>query len=293
MVNSQNLWNRIVFIEDYDMNVARYMVQGVDVWLNNPLRPHEASGTSGMKAAVNGALNLSVLDGWWDEAYDRTNGWAIGSGEVYDDRAYQDEVESKTIYSTIENDIIPMFYDQGIDGLPREWIKMMKNAFISVTSFFNTHRMIKDYGSKFYKPAGRNYHTLSKDNFEQTKELVQWKNNVYKYFSSIGIGEIRFDNSKIYKINDLIPIEVEVYTEDLKPEDINLDIYYGKITGNHHLDAGGIEQLTEVKALKDNQYLFSGSLLCQKSGKFGFKIRITPSHPLIINPYEMNLVHWK
>lgn len=117
---------QIVFIEDYDMNVARYMVQGVDVWLNNPLRPHEASGTSGMKAAVNGVLNLSVLDGWWDEAYDLTNGWAIGSPEVFSDRSYQDEVESRALYSIIENDVIPMFYDKGLDGLPREWIKMMK-----------------------------------------------------------------------------------------------------------------------------------------------------------------------
>lgn len=292
-LNAKHLWNRIVFIEDYDMNVARYMVQGVDVWLNNPLRPHEASGTSGMKAAANGALNLSVLDGWWDEAYDRTNGWAIGSGEVYDDRAYQDDIESKTIYSSIENDLIPMFYDQGTDGLPREWIRMMKNAFLSVASFFNTHRMIKEYGEKFYLPAGRNYETLSKDDFKQTKELVKWKNRINGEFKSITIGQIRFDQSKIYKINDRIPVEVEVNTGNLKPDDIDVDIYYGKITGNHELSATGIERLTGVKALEGNKFLFSGTLLCQKSGKFGLKIRITPSHPLIINPYEMNLVLWK
>lgn len=292
-LNAKHLWNRIVFIEDYDMNVARYMVQGVDVWLNNPLRPHEASGTSGMKAAANGALNLSVLDGWWDEAYDHNNGWAIGSGEVYDDRAYQDDIESKTIYSIIENDILPMFYDQGPDGLPREWIKMMKHAFITVASFFNTHRMIKEYGEKFYRPAGSNYNTLSRDGFKQTKELVQWKNKIYKEFKAISIGEVRFDQSRIYKINDYIPVEVEVDTGSLKPEDINVAIYYGKITGNHELSATGIEHLTGLKAVEGSKYIFSGSLLCHKSGKFGLKIRITPSHPLIINPYEMNLVLWK
>jgi starch phosphorylase len=292
-LNDNRLWNRIVFIEDYDMNVARYMVQGVDVWLNNPLRPHEASGTSGMKAAVNGALNLSVLDGWWDEAYDHNNGWAIGSGEVYDDRGYQDEVESKTIYSIIENDIIPMFYEHSPDGLPREWIKMMKNAFITVTSFFNTHRMIKEYGSKFYHPAGKNYTTLSQENFKQAKELVQWKNNMRNEFKNIQIGDLHFDDTKVYKINDHIPIETEVFTGNLEPEDINVDIYYGNITGNHQLSGTAIQHLTEIKPLENGKYLFSGHLPCQKTGKFGLKIRITPSHPLIINPYEMNLVLWK
>jgi starch phosphorylase len=294
-IHNNYLLKRIVFIEDYDMNVARYMVQGADVWLNNPLRPHEASGTSGMKAAANGVLNLSVLDGWWDEAYDRsiTNGWSIGSGEVYDDRNYQDEVESKAIYSIIENDIAPMFYDTGPDGLPRGWIKMMKNAFVSIVSFFNTHRMIKDYNRRFYKEAGRNFITLSKDNFKYTRELVQWKNHVKKHFYSIHIGDIHFDKTKVYKINESVDVDVDVFTGDLKPGDISVDIYYGNISPELHLTHTAIEHLKQITPIEGNKYRFSGRLPCKKTGNFGFKIRVTPYHPLIMDPYEMNMVIWK
>jgi glycogen phosphorylase len=293
LINANHLNKQIVFIEDYDMNVARYMVQGVDVWLNNPLRPHEASGTSGMKASVNGGLNLSVMDGWWDEAYDRANGWSIGSGEVYNDRAYQDEVESKAVYSTIENDIVPMFYDSILDGIPREWIKMMKHGFESISSFFNTNRMLKEYSEKFYNVAGRNFKVLSKNNFKQTKELVEWKNKIRNEFHSITIGDVNFDKNRVYKIHDQLNVDVDIFTGNLKPEDIQVDLYYGNISGDHHLTGTDIQHLEKVTRLKDGHYKFSGQLQCKKTGNFGFKARITPSHPLTSNPYEMNLVLWK
>ncbi len=292
-INTYNLMKKVIFIEDYDMNVARYMVQGVDVWLNNPLRPHEASGTSGMKAAVNGALNLSVLDGWWDEAYDNTNGWTIGSGETYNDRNYQDEVESKDIYSILENTIAPMFYDRESDGLPRQWIKMMKNAFVSIVSYFNTHRMVKEYYDKFYQEAGTNYSTLSEDNFRQTKELVAWKEKIRKEFFNIKIENIHFDDTKVYKLRDAIKIEAEVFLGNLKPEDISVDIYYGNIAADNRFSHSAIKNLKDVTPIGEGRYRFSGHLVCQRTGNFGFKIRITPSHPLIIDPYEMNLVIWK
>lgn len=296
-INSNNLLKRIVFIEDYDMNVARYMVQGVDVWLNNPLRPHEASGTSGMKAAVNGALNLSVLDGWWDEAYDYNapNGWCIGSGEVYNERNYQDEVESKAIYSIIENNIVPMFYDTIPDGLPREWLKMMKNAFISVASFFNTHRMIKEYNRRFYTEAGRNFSVLSENNFERTRQLVKWKDRIRQHFHTVSIGGIHFDDSKIYKITEPVSLAVEVDTGQLKPGDIKVEIYYGTISPDHRLTHTAIERLNETTPVEEggSRFKFSGKLVCNRSGNFGFKVRITPYHPLIMDPYEMNMVIWK
>jgi len=293
-VYENKLMKNIVFIEDYDINVARYMVQGVDVWLNNPLRPQEASGTSGMKATANGGLNLSVLDGWWDEAYNRNtpNGWAIGSGEVYKDRDYQDEVESKAIYSIIENDILPIFYDSLPDGLPRLWIKMVKNAFHSIVSFFNTHRMVKEYNEKFYVSAGQNFKTLSDNNFKYARELVEWKKYIRDNFHSLQIGNIEYDEKRVYKINERIKISVVVFTGNLKPEDIKVDVYYGVNTPKNSLADTSIENLKEVTPLEGNRYQFSGALLCRKTGSFGFKIRITPYHPLIIDPYEMNMVIW-
>jgi starch phosphorylase len=294
-INTNNLMKKIVFIEDYDMNVARYMVQGVDVWLNNPLRPHEASGTSGMKAAVNGVLNLSVLDGWWDEAYDRSNGWAIGSGESFGDRSYQDDVESRDIYSILENIIVPMFYHREPDQLPRQWIKMMKNAFVSIVSYFNTQRMLKEYYDKFYCRAGNNYAVLSKDNFKKARELAAWKENTRKEFHGVKVDDIHFDETGVYKIRDEVKIEAEVFLGNLKPGDVSVDIYYGHISpaDDWRLEHSAIEHLSEVTALDTGRYLFSGHLTCGGTGNFGFKVRITPAHPLMIDPYEMNLVLWE
>lgn len=294
-INARRLIKHVVFIEDYDMNVARYMVQGVDVWLNNPLRPHEASGTSGMKAAANGVLNLSILDGWWDEAYNINvaNGWTIGSREAFTDRQYQDEVESRAIYSIIENDIIPMFYHSRTDGIPREWIKMMKNAFVSVVSYFNTHRMIKEYTEKFYNAAGRNFNLLSENQFKHTRELVDWKNHTRNLFYNIRIGDIHYDTNRVYKMNDQVHITIDVFTGELHPDDIKVDIYYGNMGEDFELTRTHIKNLQDVTPMGNNVFRFSGHLECRKTGNFGFKVRVTPHHPLIMNPYEMNMVIWK
>ncbi len=144
---------RVVFLEDYDINVARYLVQGVDVWLNNPRRPLEASGTSGMKAAANGALNLSILDGWWVEGFDGENGWAIGAGEEYTDLTYQDDVESRATYDLIEQELIPLFYTRSSDGLPRGWLRRMKRAITTLAPVFNTGRMVAEYTRVSYEPS--------------------------------------------------------------------------------------------------------------------------------------------
>ncbi len=148
---------RIVFLEDYDINVARYMVQGVDVWLNNPRRPLEASGTSGMKVCCNGGLNLSILDGWWCEGYDGDNGWAIGAGEEYTDLTYQDDVESRAIYDLLEQEIVPLFYNRTSDGLPRGWLKRMKRSMMTLCPVFNTGRMVAEYLTTCYFPSAQRF----------------------------------------------------------------------------------------------------------------------------------------
>ena len=169
---------RVLFLEDYDINVARYMVQGVDVWLNNPRRPLEASGTSGMKVACNGGLNLSILDGWWCEGYDGQNGFAIGAGEEYTDLNYQDDVESRAIYDLLEQEITPLFYTRSSDGTPRGWLRMMKQSITTLCPVFNTGRMVAEYMTTCYEPSGRRFLRLAGDNLKRAAELAAWRRDL-------------------------------------------------------------------------------------------------------------------
>ena len=175
--NDERLRRHIVFIEDYDVVVARYLVQGVDVWLNNPRRPQEASGTSGMKASANGGLNLSILDGWWDEAYNQDVGWAIGTREEYENLDYQDEIEANSLYELLEKEVAPKFYDLAKDGLPRHWIKMMKQCMKEINPVFNTNRMVAEYTDRFYVPGDQRYLALSQNERKGARDLAAWLEN--------------------------------------------------------------------------------------------------------------------
>ncbi len=292
-IATQRLRHQVVFIEDYDFNVARYLVQGVDVWLNTPLRPLEACGTSGMKAACNGVLNFSVLDGWWDEAYDFRNGWAIGNRETYTDRDYQDEVESKAIYSILENDIAPLFYTRGSDGLPREWIRMIKYSMLSIASRFNTSRMLKEYFDSFYKPAAQNGSRLAEQGFAALKEFNRWQERLRRDFAAIQIREVQFDGRRVFRIGETVEVRAEVDLGRSHPEDIHVDAYYGVLgSSGEQLQHSGLETLSTVEKINDGRYRFSGCIPCRQTGNFGLRIRITPYHPFLVHPYELNLVLW-
>src|SRR6185295_9885909 len=171
---------RVVFVEDYDINVARYFVQGVDVWLNNPRRPLEAAGTSGMKVCCNGGLNLSILDGWWVEGYAHDNGWAIGAGEEYTDLTYQDDVESRAIYDLLEQEIVPLFYTRSSDGLPRGWLKVMKRSMGTVCPVFNTNRMVQEYMDKCYSPSADRFDRLTRDKLKGAAALSDWRRRLHR-----------------------------------------------------------------------------------------------------------------
>jgi len=291
-IQTHHLRRKIVFIEDYDINVARYLVQGVDIWLNNPLRPLEACGTSGMKAACNGVLNFSVLDGWWDEAYDLQNGWAIGNREAYQDQEYQNEVESKAIYSILENDIVPRFYERGSDGLPRDWIKMMKRSLLSIASFYNTHRMVKEYYTRFYKSAKRNAMALQEHEYTPLREFVLWKERIKSQFHDIRIENVSYNASRLYKIREKMDVSAQVKLGSIQPDEVRVDVYSGQLQADGMVRNSSIEPLTEVEALPGGTYRFSGILPLEGTGQYGFRIRITPAHPLINDPYELNLVLW-
>lgn len=291
-INEGPFRSHVVFIEDYDINVARYMVQGVDVWLNTPRRPEEACGTSGMKAAANGALNMSILDGWWDEAYDRDNGWAIGRGEEYEDLDLQDDVESRAIYTLLEEEIVPMFYNQGPDNIPKEWVKMMKNSLISLCKYFNTHRMVEDYLIKLYFPASKQQRVFI-DDPEHCKELSSWKREIKANWNSIRpINLNTRQNGNAVEVYNSYSVTIDIDLGRIKPTDVQLDLYYGKSDSRASLVTREVSAMRLVKQIDGNVYRYEGEIIPQKTGKFGFFIRVLPQHPLLFDIYSLNLVHW-
>ncbi len=282
---------KIVFIEDYDLNVAKYLVQGVDVWLNNPRRPLEASGTSGMKASINGVLNLSVLDGWWDEAFNGENGWAIGGGEEYgEDVQNQDAIESTMLYDILENEIVPLFYNKGLDGLPHEWIKKMKISLETILPFFNTHRMVKEYTEKFYIPIGNHLKKLTENNLILLKDIRNWREKIYKNWDKVEVKSIITPKkSEIYTGED-IEIKVEIFLNELTEEDIVVEILYGELDSDEKIMDPKTVKMEFLNKKDSNIYIFKSSIHSEKSGAFGYQIRIIPYHPGFANKFVEGLI---
>jgi starch phosphorylase len=283
--------HRLVFIEDYDLNVGRYLVQGVDVWLNNPRRPLEACGTSGMKAAANGALNLSILDGWWAEGYRPGLGWAIGGGEEYGDSDYQDEIESQGCYNLLERTIVPLFYERGRDNLPREWIGMMKKSMEDLAANFNSHRMLEDYVKHFYLPLSLLWNEVQKEGFKGIRDLTNWMNRMRKRWSGIEVVSKRSDTRKGVPLGETLPVEVDLRLGELMPQDLSVDAYYGRVDSKAEFLS---RSFLPFRLFHRNGEIttYKGEIPCQRVGRFGFKIRILPSHPLLADPYSMGLILW-
>ena len=280
----KNFRKRIVFLENYDMNVARYMVEGCDVWLNNPRRPLEASGTSGMKIIANGGLNFSVLDGWWDEGYNRNVGWKIGSGEEYTDLDYQDEVESRMLYQTLENDIIPLFYERGNESLPREWIKKMKSSMSQLAPVYNTNRMVQEYTTKFYLNAQRNRKQLLKNDWAEAKSFSNWKSKLLQNWDQVNFVKVdRLKNGEL-KIGSKYKVTAEVNAGKLTPNDIEVQIYFGKIDDSNKPHANKFVTMKFISTNSESGNLnYEGHISCESTGEFGYTLRVLPNHPLLIN----------
>jgi len=275
----------IVFLEDYEMNIARHMVHGVDVWLNNPRRPLEASGTSGMKVSVNGGLNCSILDGWWVEGYDGDNGFAIGAGEEYSDLNYQDEVESRLLYELIERDIAPMFYGRDGEGLPRAWIRRMKRAISTQVPVFNTNRMVEEYYRTCYQPSHRRFSTLAADGLKGAKDLAAWRKKLYEGWEQIRIEEVTGPTGELLKVGAEFPIQVQVNLGSLTPDDVDVQLCHGLLDS-----LGELSQVTAtpLKAVagSGSSRIFAGSVPCRSSGQFGYTVRVLPKHANLPHSYE-------
>ncbi len=292
MANRPELRNHIVFIENYDIEVARYLVQGVDVWLNTPRRPMEASGTSGMKVTANGGLNLSILDGWWVEGYNGKNGWAIGAGEEYDDHEYQDEVESRLLYELLENTVVPLFYNRSGHDIPTGWIEMVKNSIQTICPFFNTNRMVEEYSSKFYLPNASRWKVLLQTGWQEAKELSQWKKRVYSLWDKVNIVEVQLPSNHSPKVGDRIPIIAVVNLGELTPEEIRLDAYIGHLDEKGEITEGHPLPLLYTGDTTDKGYVYRGNLLCLSSGQIGFTVRCYPYRKELAHQFELGLLKW-
>ena len=282
----------IVFLEDYDMKVGRYLYQGVDVWLNTPRRPLEASGTSGMKAAVNGAINVSVLDGWWDEGYDGTNGWSIGRGEEYEDTNYQNQVESEALYNILENEVVPMFYSRGRDGLPREWIRRMKNTMRTVCPTFSATRMVREYTERLYLSAGRYWDALGEEKLARARALTAWKERVQSQWGEVRVRAVQADTVTPLDSGGVRIIRAEVALGALRPEDVSVSVYAGPLGAEGEILSAEVSEMKVEGKQQDGTYVFGGNLQGKDTGLQGFLIRVLPAHEDLANPLVMNCITW-
>ena len=283
----------VIFLEDYDINVARYMVQGADVWLNTPRRPLEACGTSGMKAVANGAIHMSILDGWWAEGYSPNCGWAIGAGEQYLDTLYQDEIEGRAIYELLEREVIPLFYDRSRDGTPRGWTEMMKASMHHLCPNFNTHRMLENYVDRFYIPASVFYKEIRDDGMKNAEAFATWKRKIQKRWGALSIQKIESENGgHEIPVGTDFRVEAQVHLGDLKPEDVQVDLYYGPMGADDDLTETQTVPMSSEPMPGENDYLFRGTIHFSQTGKLGFSVRILPKHPMLVHPVDMGLVVW-
>ena len=287
--------HKIVFLEDYDMHIARYLVQGVDVWLNNPRRPKEASGTSGMKVIYNGGLNCSILDGWWDEGYAPSVGWAIGAGEEYPEYEWdhQDFVESQALYEIFEKDIIPTFYERGRDNVPRGWINKVKTGLQVLAPYFNTHRMVQEYTDQMYMPCYDRARSLTGKNIEDGLEFATWKGRLYEAWRGVYVRDVRV-SEKTLRVGTELGVTAVVHLGQLTPDDVQVELYYGKLgtRGDISDDGQAVPMNLNTAEAVDGAYTFSTKVTYENSGQRGLSVRVLPKHGSLPSPFQLRIVRW-
>ena len=283
---------RIVFLENYDIAVARKLVQGVDVWLNNPVKPREASGTSGMKVPPNGGLNLSVLDGWWPEAFNGENGWAIGDGRVYEDPAYQDYVEGEAIYDLLEKELVPTFYERTADGLPRRWIARMKASMRSICPMFNTNRMLEEYANRLYVPAADRWRHMSGDDFAAAKDMARWKRELGAAWNEVRVDQVESDGTRELPVGSFLEVWAQVHLGRVDPKDVAVELYHGRLDPSGRLVEGRSEKMSVSETLGDGNYRFSGKIPCAQSGQHKYAVRVVPQRADLVHRFDTGMILW-
>jgi starch phosphorylase len=283
---------RVVFLEDYEINLARYMVQGVDVWLNNPRRPLEASGTSGMKVCPNGGINLSILDGWWVEGYAQDNGWAIGAGEEYTDLHYQDDVESRAIYDLLEQEIVPLFYTRSSDGLPRGWLKVMKRSIATACPVFNTNRMVQDYVERAYWPSWQRFDKLTTDNLAKARNLAQWRKRIAQGWSLIKVDNVEASGVDPMVVGGQLDVKARISLGNFSPDDVEVQLFHGVVDSLGEIPKPGTIMMSHNGQHEGPFWTFQGTIPCRSSGQHGYAVRVLPKHSDLASLFEPGLVCW-
>ncbi len=287
---SDDFRGKVLFLENYDIDMARYLVSGTDLWLNNPIRPHEASGTSGQKAALNGLPNCSILDGWWAEGYNGKNGWAIGEEREYHDENVQAEADSLSLYHLLEEEIIPTYYDRGPDGIPHAWIAIMKEAIRSCAPTFSMKRMVKEYTTRYYVPEIRRGLEIETNRYEQARILAAWKAKIMQHWPSIEIYvEGRRDGQ--LSLGEGIDLRAWVRAGALGPEDLSVEVVYGEASDDVVIPQKVLPMSYTKKEL-DGSLRYDIHLAPDESGSIGYGVRVLPSQPALEEKHEMGLVRW-
>lgn len=275
--HKSGIQHRLVFLEDYDMKLARYMVQGVDLWLNTPRRPFEACGTSGMKAAVNGILNLSILDGWWAEAYSEKVGWAIGTdANAKGEAAFQDALDAHALYNVLENDILPAFYERKNGNAPARWIKMMKATMKMAMADFCSLRMAGEYNSTYYIPAAHRYEVLVKDNCTEAGRLAALEKRLRSQWKNIYIEQPVHKGTSAFRVGDTFKITTTVHLGKLSPDEVEIQLYFGHLKSIDAVTSGNAVPMSVENSAGDGNYQYACDFTCQAAGHHGFTVRAVP-----------------
>ena len=285
--------HRVVFLEDYDMNLAQALYQGCDLWLNNPRRPLEACGTSGEKAALNGAVNCSVSDGWWDECHDGKNGWVIASAEEYDDLAQRDHAEADALFDVLERHVVPEFYDRGPDGVPRQWLARVRGSLRSLGPFVVASRMVRDYVNDMYEPAAARHDALRADGYRRARALAAWKSRVRAGWASVCVVSVDADDAPT-DVGGARAVVAQVELGDLSPDDVEVQLLHGPV--------GPGEELTELAVVPmattggdtaaGGRRRYEASFSCEQAGRYGCTVRVVPAHPDLLSYSETGCVTW-
>ncbi len=285
---------KIVFLENYDMNLAKQLVQGVDIWMNTPTRPLEASGTSGMKAVMNGAMNFSVLDGWWCEGYREGAGWALPEKRTYQNQDLQDKLDAEVIYTMFENDIAPLFYNRGADGIPHEWIQYMKKCIAEIAPEFTTKRMIDDYKSRYYTQLGERNALLRKNNYQVVDEIVDWKQRVAEVWDKINVvsvGQNKAVGARPFVLGDIYSGSIKVDLQGLKPEDISFEFVLSEQCESEERDVVDCRPFA-FSAMEGNLAVYTINVHADLSGVFNYGVRMYPSNKNLPYRQDFSYVRW-